>query len=86
MLRIALTAFVVVAALACSSTEVQESAPAGAINANCPMMGKAINPAVATSDWNGKQVGFCCKGCIKKFAALSDDEKGAKLEATGTEL
>jgi hypothetical protein len=29
--------------------------------------------------FNGKTVGFCCPGCIKKWDGLSEDEKTQKL-------
>lgn len=51
------------------------------VNSKCPMApSKAVNPAV-TTDWNGKTVAFCCKGCKGKFEKLSDEEKAKKLEA-----
>ncbi|MAG55298.1 MAG: hypothetical protein CMJ83_03320 [Planctomycetes bacterium] len=48
------------------------------VNKNCPIMGKPVDPK-QTVDYNGKKVGFCCKGCAPKWAALSADEKAAKL-------
>jgi YHS domain-containing protein len=32
----------------------------------CPVTGEAINPAAFT-EYQGKKVYFCCKGCIAKF-------------------
>ena len=33
-----------------------------------------------TREWNGHKVGFCCKGCLPKWDALSDAEKQAALD------
>jgi hypothetical protein len=84
MTRLAPIVLVLAAALACS-TSVEEGAPSF-INANCPGMGEAVDPEVASYDWNGKQVGFCCNGCIEDFAGLSEDEKVAALAKVGTDL
>jgi hypothetical protein len=84
MTRLAVIVLVLAAALACS-TSVEEGS-ASFINANCPGMGEAVDPEVASYDWDGKQVGFCCDGCIEDFAALSDDEKAAALQKVGTDL
>lgn len=56
------------------------------VNENCPMMGEPIDVSEGTLEWDGHQIGFCCGGCNEKFAALSDEEKVAKLIETGTTL
>ena len=38
------------------------------VNKECPVSGKPVDPAVTVS-YEGKTVGFCCKGCVKKFNA-----------------
>jgi len=38
----------------------------------CPVMGGAIDKAIFT-EYKGKKVYFCCKGCVDKFQA--DPEK-----------
>lgn len=45
-------------------------------NAVCPIMGDEVDPKVATVEYNGKTIGFCCKSCIKKFN--KDPEKYMK--------
>ena len=46
----------------------------------CIVSGEALDPAVPPLIYNGWQVRFCCKGCIKKFNA-SPDKYVAKLDA-----
>lgn len=36
-------------------------------NAVCPVMGEEVDPEVGTVKYEGKNYGFCCKGCDKKF-------------------
>jgi hypothetical protein len=67
------------------------AAPAGAtavaaINANCPMMGHAIEADAGTIDFKGHAIGFCCPKCIPKFEALDDAGKIAALDKNGTKL
>lgn len=50
------------------------------VNAKCPIMGGKAKSSVVTQ-WNDKTVGFCCPPCIKKWNALSDEEKATKLAA-----
>lgn len=52
------------------------------VNANCPIMGNPVDPAV-TVQWNDQTVGFCCADCIPAWNKLSDQEKQAKLDAAG---
>jgi len=51
------------------------------VNTKCPMMGGDVDPAY-TTDFNGKTVGFCCKGCAGKFNKLSDTAKAELLAAS----
>jgi hypothetical protein len=57
-------------------SKAKKSASAGA--GNCPISGNPADSTI-TASYNGKTVAFCCKGCIGKWNALSDDDKAAKL-------
>jgi YHS domain-containing protein len=37
--------------------------------ATCIVSGDKIDPAVPAVVYNGQQVKFCCKACVKKFQA-----------------
>ena len=54
--------------------------PTGPVNETCPIMGGDVNAKV-TTQWKGKTVGFCCKPCIAKWNALSEEKKADKLKA-----
>jgi P-type Cu+ transporter len=41
-------------------------------NSVCPVMNKKVDKEVTTVTYRGKVYGFCCKSCIKKFAANPD--------------
>jgi len=63
-----------------------EKPTAGAIvNARCPIMGNAIDPANVPPElirmFRGQKVGFCCAGCPPEWDRLSEEEKEAKLKA-----
>lgn len=54
-------------------------------NKYCPVLGNEVDPATETVDYNGKKIGFCCPGCIKKFN--KDPERYIKnLSEDGTEF
>lgn len=38
------------------------------VNTKCPVMGSDVDKGVTTVTYKDKVYGFCCKGCIKKFA------------------
>lgn len=38
-----------------------------------------VNPAVEPVEWKGQKIGFCCKGCKPKWAAMTDAEKDAAV-------
>lgn len=45
-------------------------APQGSVSGiSCPIMGGKANLSTGTFDYNGVRYGFCCGGCISKFAA-----------------
>ncbi|MCL4550006.1 MAG: YHS domain-containing protein [Bacteroidetes bacterium] len=43
------------------------SAEAKIWNKVCPVMGEDVDQQVQTVEYNGKTIGFCCKGCAAKF-------------------
>ena len=51
------------------------------VNAKCPIMGGDAKATVTTT-WKGKTIGFCCKPCIPKWNALSEEQKAKKLAAS----
>lgn len=67
---------------ACSTTNMAAEAQAdGLVVANelCPMVPAHEADPDVTVRWDGKTIAMCCKGCIGKWEALSDDEKATKL-------
>lgn len=70
-----LAALALVLACACGTAETTGTA---FLNAECPLMGNAIDEKLAVEYGDGK-VGFCCAKCIPKWEALSDEEKQAQL-------
>ena len=74
---------------ACEKSESQSATPtAGATyaNANCPMMGRKIDPSAVTGnlvrEFEGQKVAFCCGKCPGKWDKLTNDEKTQKLAAS----
>ncbi len=54
-------------------------------NKYCPVRGEEVDTEVATVKYNGKNYGFCCKGCDKKFS--NNPEKYSKnLSEDGQEF
>lgn len=50
------------------------------VNTLCVMVNDdPVDPAVEPVLWKGQKIGFCCKGCIPKWAALTDAQKDAHL-------
>jgi YHS domain-containing protein len=47
-----------------------------AVNTICPVTKEPVDPKVATVQYDGKTIGFCCPDCIKEFKA--DPEKYMK--------
>jgi YHS domain-containing protein len=37
------------------------------VNTTCPVTDEAVDPDVATTQYKGKTVGFCCADCVKDF-------------------
>lgn len=59
-----------------------------AFNSVCPVSGKAVSDSSPVAEYNGKNYGFCCPGCIDKFksnpAKYSSNlnEEGTKFTAS----
>lgn len=76
-----LAAFVpCVAGLAgCATTA--KSGSMGLMNSKCPMKPDCPLPEGApTIEYKGGKVGFCCKGCINKWNAATDDQRAVLLD------
>ena len=54
-------------------------ASSGAGKDTCPFSGKPVSDDVQTASFQGQEIGFCCAGCVGKFAKLTDAEKAAML-------
>jgi hypothetical protein len=48
------------------------------MNTTCPFSGRPVTEGM-TASYEGKTVGFCCKGCTSKFESMSDADKQAKM-------
>lgn len=40
-----------------------------AVNTVCPICGMAVDPAIPTTAYQGRQIGFGCRACPPKFTA-----------------
>jgi hypothetical protein len=47
-----------------------------AVNHNDP-----VDPAVATAEWKGQKIGFCCAGCVPKWNKMTPAQKDAAVAA-----
>ncbi len=57
-----------------SGGNVETRAEGGVINDVCPVMGGAVDKNTSIKvTYKGKEIGFCCAGCVSKFNA--DPEK-----------
>lgn len=50
------------------------------VNTKCPVSGEELSADSPSYEYEGKLYGFCCEGCMKKFA--KDPEKYLKGDAT----
>lgn len=70
-------------AVTTTSASTSQSSPF--VNARCPIMGSAIDPAHVpdslTREYKGQKVAFCCAMCPPAWDKLSDADKDKKLEA-----
>lgn len=65
---------------ACNSAP-KAASSAGMLNAKCPMKPDSPLPEAApTVDYKGGKVGFCCKGCINKWNAATEDQRAMLLD------
>lgn len=55
------------------------AASMGLMNSKCPLMPEHAADKTVTADYKGGKVGFCCKGCVGKWSAMSDAQKDAAL-------
>ena len=82
-LALALTAIAGVSAIPALAIETPAESATTAdkpqpVNAMCPIMGGKAKDTVTTT-WHDKTIGFCCKPCIAKWNALSEEQKALKL-------
>ena len=56
-----------------------QAATMGAANTVCPVSGEPVDAAIQTVSFQGKEIGFCCNGCVGKFNKMTDAEKAAAL-------
>lgn len=54
-------------------------------NANCPVMGGPVDPAIGVA-FNGWWISFCCPGCDEMFLADVDAYAAELVAATGTDI
>lgn len=40
-----------------------------------------VNPKVASVDYKGQKIGFCCEGCTKKWAKMTDAQRDQMVAA-----
>ena len=73
-----LLAVAMLAAIGCAA-KTDAEAPSF-INAKCPIMGNDVEADGGATTWDGKNVGFCCDGCVEKFEAMDDTAKQAALD------
>lgn len=65
---------------ACSSTN--NATNGKAMNATCPVSGKAIDDASPVTTFDGKTIGFCCNNCVSKFNGMPSADKQAKITSS----
>lgn len=47
-------------------------------NTQCPITGQPAS-SYATTEWDGRTIGFCCSDCLPEWESLSDEQKADKL-------
>jgi len=52
-----------------------EKESTGPVNSMCPIGGEAVEDDGGSTVYKGNTIGFCCKGCIKKFGAWDEAKK-----------
>jgi hypothetical protein len=58
----------------CATTEKGDVAM-GAINDQCPMSGRPVDPEAPTVEHAGSTIGFCCGGCVGPWEQMTKAEK-----------
>lgn len=53
----------------------------GVVNKTCLITGEDLDDSPKVVSYKGKNYGCCCGGCIKKFNAMSDEQKAACIAA-----
>jgi hypothetical protein len=64
-----------------SGNKTGDKAAPGMINSGCPFSGEAVGEGAPTAAWNGRTVGFCCNGCVKRWNGWSDEQKDGYVRA-----
>ena len=65
----------------CASTGNPPTSSPAAVNTKCPVTGKSVDTTIATTDFRGNTVGFCCSRCIATWNGLTEADRQAKLTA-----
>jgi YHS domain-containing protein len=66
-------------AKAAPAKEAAKAAAGAAVNTLCVMTQEEVDAKSPTTSYEGKTYAFCCKSCVKKFNALSDEAKDKKI-------
>lgn len=64
---------------AAGDVKATEAKAAGPVNSVCAIENEDPVDESVTVAWRGQTVGFCCPGCIKEWAKLSDSQKDAAV-------
>lgn len=64
-------------AASCNSTPPATNGKA--MNATCPVSGKALETGSPVTTFDGKTIGFCCNNCVGKFNGMPNADKQAKI-------
>ena len=90
-MRFTITGVALVASLALSACSTKPAADNEAVckdvkpgtvttaNAYCVIMNEDPVDPELVREYKGQRVGFCCKGCLPKWEALTDGQKDAAL-------
>ena len=54
----------------------RQSNAAAISNTICPVMGRPVDPSVPTRTYNGRVIGFCCRGCPPMWDANPEGYAG----------
>lgn len=62
-----------------ASTGGEARLASGPVNTVCPIGGHEVNPEIGTVMFQGKEVAFCCEGCLEAWPEMSDDDRSEAL-------